>query len=116
LAPPVIDSEFRERRFGVFEGLTRDQCAEHYPSAWRDWVAQTSHPPGAEPRDDATARIQRALLRVVGDDTALVVSHGGVMRLWLMQLLGKSVPLIGNADILELDHDGDVFRAKLRAP
>jgi broad specificity phosphatase PhoE len=115
LPPPEVDAELRERKFGVFEGLTRDECAAQHPDAWRDWLAQTSHPPGGEPRADATARMHRALLRVVGDGTTLVVSHGGVMRLWLMELLGATIPLVGNATTYEVDHDGQVFRAKLRA-
>lgn len=114
LPPPHVDAELRERKFGVFEGLTRDQCASQHPDAWRAWVAQTSHPPGGEPRDDATARMQRALLRLVADGTTLVVSHGGVMRLWLMELLGTTIPLVGNATTYEVHHDGMVFRAKLR--
>ena len=76
----------------MFEGLTRDECVANHPDAWRDWVAQTSHPPGGEPRADAIARMQRAMLRVVSDGTTLVVSHGGVMRLWLMELLGTDDP------------------------
>jgi len=115
LQPPEVDPELRERRFGVFEGLTRDECAANHPDAWRDWVAQTSHPPGGEPRADAIARMQRALLRAVTDGISLVVSHGGVMRLWLMELLGEPIPLVGNATMYEVDHDGAVFRATLRA-
>jgi probable phosphoglycerate mutase len=37
LAAPVIEPGLRERRFGVFEGLTRDECATHHPEAWRAW-------------------------------------------------------------------------------
>lgn len=115
LPPPEVDPDLRERKFGVFEGLTRDECVANHPDAWRDWVAQTSHPPGGEPRADAIVRMQRALLRVVTDGTSLVVSHGGVMRLWLMELLGTTIPLVGNATMYEVDFDGAAFRAKLRA-
>jgi broad specificity phosphatase PhoE len=115
LPPPEVDQDLRERRFGVFEGLTRDECVANHPDAWRDWVAQSSHPPGGEPRVDAVARMQRAMLRVVADGTSLVVSHGGVMRLWLMELLGTTIPLVGNATMYEVDFDGAAFRAKLRA-
>ena len=115
LPPPEVDPDLRERRFGVFEGLTRDECVANHPDAWRDWVAQTSHPPGGEPRADAITRMQRAMLRVVADGTSLVVSHGGVMRLWLMELLGTTIPLVGNATMYEVDFDGAAFRAKLRA-
>ena len=115
LPPPEVDPDLRERRFGVFEGLTRDECAANHPDAWRDWVAQTSHPPGGEPRADAIVRMQRAMLRVVADGTTLVVSHGAVMRLWLMELLGTTIPLVGNATMFEVDFDGAAFYAKLRA-
>jgi broad specificity phosphatase PhoE len=114
---PEVDAELRERSFGVFEGLTRDACAAQHPDAWRDWLAQTGHPPGGEPRDAAIARMQRALSRVVadaGDGTSLVVSHGGVMRLWLMALLGTTIPIVGNTTTYVLDHDGTRFRAALR--
>jgi broad specificity phosphatase PhoE len=115
LPPPEVDPELRERRFGVFEGLTRDECATNHPDAWREWVAQTSHPPGGEPPVEATARMHRALLRLVGEGTTLVVSHGGVMRLWLMELLGTTIPLVGNATMYEVEFDGATFYAKLRA-
>jgi broad specificity phosphatase PhoE len=116
LPPPEVDPDLRERKFGVFEGLTRDECLANHPEAWRDWVAQTSHPPGGEPRADAILRMQRALMRVAADGTSLVVSHGGVMRLWLMDLLGSTIPLVGNATMYEVDQvDGAAFRAKLRA-
>jgi broad specificity phosphatase PhoE len=120
LAAPATDAELRERRFGVFEGLTRDECAATHPDAWRAWLAQTGHPPGGEPRDEAVVRMQRALARLAranaaGTGTMLVVSHGGVMRLWLMELLGPTVPLIANATTYLLDHDGTAFSATLRA-
>jgi len=34
-----------------------------------------------------------------------------VMRLWLMEVLGSTVPLIGNGTTFELEHDGTAFRA-----
>ena len=98
LAAPDVDPELRERSFGVFEGLTRAECETQHPDAWRDWVAQTGSPPGGEPRADAIARLGRALGRIAATDggAALVVSHGGVMRLWLMDLLGTTIPLVAN--------------------
>lgn len=100
LGAPRIEPELRERRFGVFEGLTRDQCAAQHPDAWRAWLENTMAPPGGESREDAVARMERALRRVATDgESALVVSHGGVLRLWLMDLLGRTVPLIKNGAI-----------------
>ena len=117
LAAPIADPELRERQFGVFEGLTRHECATHHPEAWQAWQAQTGSPPGGEPRAAAIARLARALGRIAatGGGPALVVSHGGVMRLWLMELLGPAVPLIGNGTTYLVDHDGASIRARLQA-
>ncbi len=99
LAAPRVEPELRERRFGVFEGLTRDECASQHPAAWRAWLEHTTAPPGGEPREEAVARMDRALRRIASDDTTLVVSHGGVMRLWLMEVMDRTVPLIKNGSI-----------------
>jgi len=116
LAPPRVDAELRERKFGVFEGLTRDEIAVRYPEAWRAWTQTTEHPPGGESRADATARMHRALSRVRADARghALVVSHGGVMRLWLSDLTGAAIPPVANGCVYDVDHDGSRFRAMLR--
>lgn len=118
LAAPRVDPELRERRFGVFEGLTREQCATDHPEAWRAWLAQTTPPPGGEARELATARMTRALTRILdgGAGPALVVSHGGVMRLWLMELLGTTIPLVANGTTFVVDHDGTRFLASARPP
>jgi broad specificity phosphatase PhoE len=116
LAAPRVDRELRERRFGVFEGLTRDECATRYPDAWRAWASYTEHPPGGESRDDAIVRMNRAMARVRegARGHALVVSHGGVMRLWLGELTGAPIPPVGNGVVYDVEHDGTTFRATLR--
>lgn len=116
LPEPRVDPELRERCFGVFEGLTRDQIAAQYPDAWRAWRERTAAPPGGEPSDAAVARLMQALTRLVHDDggPALVISHGGIMRLWLMAVLGETVPLVPNGATYLLAHDGGGFRARLR--
>jgi broad specificity phosphatase PhoE len=125
-APPGVDPELRERGFGVFEGLTRDQCAEHHPEAWQAWQASAASPPGGEALELVAPRMQRALERIFraleqeadeardasdlaaslaarGDGhahaargDALVVSHGGAMRLWLRTVTTEPIPLIRN--------------------
>ena len=114
LGAPAIDPELRERRFGVFEGLTRDECAARHPEAWQAWVAQRGAPPGGEPREPAIARLAGALARIAAGEggPVLVVSHGGVMRLWLMDLLGAPVPLIANGATYAVEHDGGRVRAR----
>ena len=107
LAVPGIEPELRERKFGIFEGLTRDDCATQHPEHWAAWLAQTGTPPGAEPRAEAVTRMGRALERIAAreEGPALVVSHGGVMRLWLMNLLGTNVPLIANGATFLVEHE-----------
>ena len=117
LAAPAVDPELRERRVGVLEGLTRHECAAQHPQAWQDWIAQTGTPPGGEPRADAAARLGRALGRIAATEggPVLVVSHGVVMRLWLMEILGPSVPLVANGATFVVEHGGAGVRAQLRA-
>ncbi len=112
LGAPAIDPDLRERRFGEFEGLTRDECAERHPEAWRAWQARIGGPPGAEPRERAIERVAAALSRLAaaGGGPLLVVTHGGVMRLWLMDVTGEDVPFITNASVFGLEHDGARFR------
>jgi len=113
-----VDAELRERCFGVFEGLTREECATRHPEAWRLWVEQTVTPEGAETRELAVARMTRALRRVAersGDAPTLVVSHGGAMRLLLIEWLGVKVPLIANGAVYRVETDGDRFDARLWA-
>jgi broad specificity phosphatase PhoE len=114
LAAPVIEPALRERQFGVFEGLTRDECESQHPEAWRAWLAQTGSPPGGEDRELAVERMRTVLARLADGDgpPVLAVSHGGVMRLWLMKLLGSSVPLIGNGTTYLIEHAATI-RAEL---
>jgi len=112
LPPPRIDPELRERRFGMFEGLTRDECATKHPEAWKAWLDRTAVPQGGEDRTTVLARMTRVLNRVIAntDGLALVVSHGGVMRLWLTEHVGASIGPITNGAVHAVEHDGARFR------
>jgi probable phosphoglycerate mutase len=114
LPAPIVEPELRERRFGIFEGLTRDEIIARYPESWSHWRQAIAAPEGGEPHADSVERITRALHRVWAElaDTALVVSHGGVMRLWLSELAGEQLPGIGNGATFVVEHDGTVFRAR----
>ncbi|MEO6575887.1 MAG: histidine phosphatase family protein [Polyangiaceae bacterium] len=114
LAPPRVDADLRERRFGIFEGLTREECITQHPEAWAAWLSASASPAGGELAEHVVERMTRALTRVVEhahNGPALVVSHGGVMRLWLLALLGAPVPPIGNGTVYLLEHDGVRFFA-----
>jgi probable phosphoglycerate mutase len=111
-----VDADLRERRFGIFEGLTREECGARHPDVWRAWVERAAAPPGGEERELVVARVTRALGRITaraGEGNVLVVSHGGAMRLWLNERLPTPVPLIGNGVIYLVEVEGDQFRAAL---
>jgi len=116
LPPPRVVPELRERAFGVFEGLTRDECMTRYPAAWAAWHAQTGVPEGAEPLASATARMHAVLATLAAEDggPALVISHGGVMRLWLVDVLGGPVAPLHNGVTWAVDLVDARWRATLR--
>ncbi|HEY4060074.1 MAG TPA: histidine phosphatase family protein [Kofleriaceae bacterium] len=113
LGTPRVEPALRERKFGIFEGLTRAECAERHPEHWAAWQAQSSAPPGGEPIPDAVVRMNAALAKIaLGAEAGaiLVVSHGGLMRLWLQDLHGTHLPPIANGSIHAIEHDGERFR------
>ncbi|HUS29085.1 MAG TPA: histidine phosphatase family protein [Kofleriaceae bacterium] len=113
LGEPRVVAELRERRIGVFEGLTRDECMVRYPEAWAAWHARTGVPDGAEALAEATARMHAVLGTLAEEpgDPALVVSHGGVMRLWLVDVLGRAVPPLHNGITFAIERDGAAWSA-----
>ena len=76
--PPIPVPELIERDVRDFSGLTRVQIEERYPGFLEDG----RRPPGWEHDDALLARVLAGLNRLaglVGDRTAVVVTHGGVI-------------------------------------
>ncbi|MCG5053432.1 MAG: histidine phosphatase family protein [Myxococcales bacterium] len=109
-----VDHRLRERSFGVFEGLTRSEVALRYPKEWADYQ-DDKHvtPPGAEPHALVVARVRAALLDVAtspfGEAPALIVSHGGALRVLLAAVTGQIIPPVPNAAVYELHVEGHHF-------
>jgi broad specificity phosphatase PhoE len=105
----VVDRDLRERSFGIFEGLTRDECAARFPELWAAYRADTrSVPPGAEPHEGLVRRLHEAMTRAAavgvglaaGQDAAiLVVSHGGAIRALLARATGVTPPPLANVAV-----------------
>ena len=96
-----IDPRLRERGFGCFEGLTREECAVHHPEAWQRYLAdRRSTPPGAEAQPDVVARVIAAMTAVAltadAEGPALVVSHGGAIRSFMSAVTGHAPPPLAN--------------------
>ncbi len=119
LPTPASRPDLRERSYGVFEGLTRDECEIHYPADWAEWKSgRLPDPPGAEPRQEVGRRVRAALEAVVeaaGSDPrpVLVVSHGGSIRAFLLVALALEVPPIPNGGAWEVRWSaGEFFGAQ----
>ena len=91
--PPVaVCPDLRELRFGAWEGRTYAQIAAEAdgPAALRGEAA----PPGGESLADLGSRVDRFLARTrprpgeAEAQTALVVAHGGSLRVLLCRALG----------------------------
>lgn len=79
--------DFRERRYGVFEGLTRTEASRQYPQEYAAIVHRDPDcvPPGfGESLAQHSRRVTAALERVAAahaGGSVLIVTHGGVLDL-----------------------------------
>lgn len=116
----ALDPDLRERGYGIFEGLTREDCIARYPEEWawregnRNFMA-----PGAEHPEAVVARMQRGLARAVDllrgrHESALIVGHGSALRMFLERLSGRPEQPFGNMEFREVVHDGVAFALRLR--
>jgi len=111
----ALDADLRERGYGVFEGLTYEDCQARFPDAWAQRLLDRNHePPGGEPRAVVITRMQRALARALEalrgtHERALVVGHGSSLRMLLEVVTAAPVVSLGNMEYRRLVHDGDVF-------
>jgi probable phosphoglycerate mutase len=92
--PVTQDKDQRERSGGAWEGLTDREIAERYPAERAAW-----NPPDGEPAMVVADRVAGALRRIVADlgdeETAVVVSHGGALRLGMELFLGLAEEQFG---------------------
>jgi broad specificity phosphatase PhoE len=92
LAPePLVDDDLRELDFGELEGRTFDEIAGSEPELYRAWMNTPTlvRFPGGESYGDLRARALPSLERIWDDHTsAIVVTHGGVIRAGLAAWLG----------------------------
>ncbi len=111
------DPDLRERHFGPFEGLTRDECAAYHPDEWRAWVQDKVAPGGGESHEELSLRVHaavgRAALHVATPEVpAVVVTHGGSMRALLAAALGEMPPPIANGSIWRIAWDERLIEAR----
>jgi alpha-ribazole phosphatase len=110
---PLIIPEFRERNFGIWEGMTFNEIKEQYPSEFKAWASNPlKHSPvNGESTMEVYERAIKALDAIInkhaaespdekfgkasgnhgGTNHIAIVAHGGVNRIILCHLMG--VPL-----------------------
>ncbi len=90
--PIEVDPDLREVDFGRWEKLTFEEAAQQDPQAVKHWAEEPDEFafPGGEALPDFRARVKRVMARLgaMPDDGTLVVTHGGVVRTAICQILG----------------------------
>ncbi len=89
----AVDKDLRERNFGQWQGLTREEIQKQYPQEWAAWQGgELIRPGGGELETEMAERvvsaIHRALATVSDTGTLVVVAHGGCARVAVGHLLG----------------------------
>jgi len=122
LAIPLLglDADLRERGYGIFEGLTRDECIQRHPAIWAARGDNRNfEPPGSEPCAVVNARMLRGLTRAVSafrgrHERLLVVGHGSALRMFVESITGTPVLPFSNLQYREVVHDGTQFVCALQ--
>ena len=88
---PIVDDDLREIDFGELEGRRYDEIAETDPELYRAWMERptTVRFPGGESFADLRERALRAFDAIRNAHaSAVVVTHGGVIRAGVAAWLG----------------------------
>jgi len=116
-ASSSVAEAWRERDFGAYQGLTRSEIAARHPTFDPDdsLIAVESVPEG-ESRAALTARVEAGLdaleTALEPGETAVVVTHGGPIRVALASVTGRALPALAsewspdNCGVTALDLDG----------
>jgi probable phosphoglycerate mutase len=99
---PVMDDDLREMDCGNLEGRTDDEAWAQWALVYYRWIAadwEAAFPDGETYRQ-GFERFGRALARIGADETALVVTHGGIARSVLPYLCVNAAALqrVGDLD------------------
>ena len=101
---PAFLPEFRERRYGFFEGLTYDESRARYPADYHAFETREPDfviPFGGESLQQLHARVSGGLRELAvqhAGETIIVVTHGGVLD--IVNRLVRGNPLSAPRDFL----------------
>jgi alpha-ribazole phosphatase len=99
---PVRRRELRELNIGIWEGMVWNEIQENWPDEWRARLADLVHyrVPQGENLLDVESRVMPVIQEIVerhNGQELLVVGHGGVNRVVLLNAIGA--PLAGMFNI-----------------
>jgi probable phosphoglycerate mutase len=92
--PVVVSQRLRERRYGVWEGLTAAEIEERYPAQFAEWRSRATDfaPLRGETRTQlltrALAEVHTIAQRHAGG-SVVVVTHGGLCYVLINHILGN---------------------------
>lgn len=109
----------REINFGTWEGLTYKDIENRYPLLWNEWLEDPFKVriPDGETAEEVRCRVIEAWNRMVNvssAQTAVIVAHGGPLRLLICHLLGI-LPArqwefhLQHGEIMVLNQNGDKY-------
>ena len=118
--PHCCDSRLRERSFGKWEGLTRQEVGREYPDSYEQWKQYPARhvPPDGESLEDLHIRVNAFLRFLVvhhGCGNVLIVAHGGSLRGLVCAALGAPVSShrsmrVNNGSLSILAHGNQGFQ------
>jgi alpha-ribazole phosphatase len=99
---PVFRRELRELNIGIWEGLTWKEITERWPKEWQARLADLVNyrVPEGENLLDVESRVMPVIAEIIerhNGQEVLVVGHGGVNRIILLNAIGA--PLAGMFNI-----------------
>jgi broad specificity phosphatase PhoE len=118
-----VDERLNELDNGLVDEMTEEQFQQAYPEEWKAYCARTAdfRFPGGETGADAQNRILDFVAekqRQHAGENILVVTHEGLIRVWMCTLLG--LPVFHRGDfkvdlcgLMEVTYQEDVQRWKL---
>jgi broad specificity phosphatase PhoE len=99
IGDPIVEPRLAERGFGIFDGLTAQQCRDRYSAEFDAFLVLdgTFVIPGGESRAQHLDRIASWLEDVAHHAAVLAVTHGGTID--FLYRLGTGQPVHGGSTV-----------------
>lgn len=116
----LINDDFREIDFGLFEGMTYDEISKAFPEEGEKWEADNMKYvfPNGESIEDFYNRCAKGLDDIIeknknATNDITILTHGGVIQAILAYILGDNINLfwqfkVDNCSVTRLDISNDL--------